>query len=190
MPDKKTFIGLRDYALMLLTLDTGLRPNEALSLTTEDIDLDACCVTVRREVSKTRRMRILPISQTTVKTIKKLINVRHEAWPKDGEVFCSWNGMKFRPNSWCHRLRDYGEHLSVKITAYDLRYTFSIMYLRAGGNPFSLQHTLGHSDMTMTKRYVNMTQSGLKDIHAVASPLNRLLDKGSRVKKISNDQKL
>jgi site-specific recombinase XerD len=32
LPDRDTFSGLRDYTLPLLTLDTGIRPSEALSL--------------------------------------------------------------------------------------------------------------------------------------------------------------
>lgn len=35
LPDKNTFCGIRDYALMLLTLDTGIRPKEAFSLLIE-----------------------------------------------------------------------------------------------------------------------------------------------------------
>jgi len=41
MPDKTTFAGLRDYTMLLLTLDTGIRPKEALSLQVDDINLRA-----------------------------------------------------------------------------------------------------------------------------------------------------
>ncbi len=38
LPDKGTFAGLRDYTLILLTLDCGVRPKEALSLLISDIN--------------------------------------------------------------------------------------------------------------------------------------------------------
>ena len=52
LPDKKTFAGLRDYCLILLTLDTGIRPQEALSLLPKDINLPGLEVTIRKEIAK------------------------------------------------------------------------------------------------------------------------------------------
>ena len=38
LPKRETFAGLRDYCLILLTLDTGIRPTEALSLKPTDLN--------------------------------------------------------------------------------------------------------------------------------------------------------
>ncbi|HFL3236709.1 TPA: hypothetical protein ACG3KH_004146, partial [Clostridioides difficile] len=35
-PDQRTFVGLRDYTLIVLTLDTGIRPSEAMKLIPQD----------------------------------------------------------------------------------------------------------------------------------------------------------
>lgn len=51
IPDKTTFSGLRDYAFLLLTLDTGIRPGEAFLLLPDDFNFKsltfhvaaACC---------------------------------------------------------------------------------------------------------------------------------------------------
>lgn len=48
-PDRTTYVGARDYALILLCLDTGIRPKEAFSLTLDDIHLPALEVYVRPE---------------------------------------------------------------------------------------------------------------------------------------------
>ncbi|NLJ47971.1 MAG: hypothetical protein GX428_00040 [Candidatus Atribacteria bacterium] len=45
LPNKKTFAGLRDYCLILLTLDTGIRPQEGLLLLPKDINLPGLEVT-------------------------------------------------------------------------------------------------------------------------------------------------
>ena len=37
-PDMKTYTGLRDYAMMVLTLDTGIRPSELRQLLPEDFN--------------------------------------------------------------------------------------------------------------------------------------------------------
>lgn len=39
MPDQSTFVGMRDYTLILLTLDTGIRPSEALGLLPDNLNL-------------------------------------------------------------------------------------------------------------------------------------------------------
>lgn len=95
MPDQTTFSGLRDYALLLLQLDTGIRPKEALSLLVSDINLQACEVYVRAENAKTRIARTLPVSHLTAKALHKLISVRpKEDWREDVPVFCTCEGKK------------------------------------------------------------------------------------------------
>jgi integrase len=72
LPNKNTFTGLRDYCLILLTLDTGIRPKEAFNLFPKDINLEGMEITVRKEVSKTNVTRTLPISPLTVIHLKRL----------------------------------------------------------------------------------------------------------------------
>jgi len=184
LPNQKTFAGLRDYCLLILTLETGIRPGEALKLTASDLDLANNMVTVQAGVSKTRRIRYIPISQATVKAIKKLINARHPAWPDNGTIFCNFEGKKLNVNGWYQRIKIYSKKLGIKIRPYDLRHAFSLLYLQNGGNAFSLMHTLGHTNTTMTKRYVNYTNQDLAEVLKVASPLNKLLQQAKRVKKL------
>lgn len=52
LPDTSTFAGIRDYAVLLLTLDTGIRPKEAFSLLPSDINWQALEIYIRSEVAK------------------------------------------------------------------------------------------------------------------------------------------
>lgn len=52
------------------------------------------------------------------------------------------------------------------------RHTFAVLYLRAGGDPFTLQYLLGHSDMTVTRMYVKL--AAVDVIEMYKSPLDRL----------------
>ncbi|GIM30124.1 hypothetical protein CPJCM30710_27900 [Clostridium polyendosporum] len=56
-----TFVGLRDYTVMVLILDTGIRINELLNLKIDDVNLKTGIITVRAEIAKTRASRFLPL---------------------------------------------------------------------------------------------------------------------------------
>lgn len=185
LPDKKTFAGLRDYGLILLTLDTGIRPSEAFSLLEDDINFTAREIYIRQDVSKTRISRTLPVSAITIQTINEIIRARHPQWDKEVPVFCSTEGNYLSRYTWSDRLGLYCKKLGYKIRPYDLRHAFALEFLRNGGNALALQRTLGHTDLSMTKRYVNLTQSDLRNQHTIASPLNLLIKTKSRVRRIT-----
>lgn len=189
LPDQTNFAGLRDYALILLTLDTGIRPKEAFSLIIDNYDLKRLLVTVPMEVAKTRTERHLPILPTTAQALRKLISVRHPEWKNDVPIFCTSEGETMNRHSWNDRMKLYSNQLETKIRPYDLRHSFALMYLRNGGHAFGLQNTLGHTDIQMTKKYVNLTGQDLRSSHTAASPLNTLIPqkKKTRIRKINVD---
>lgn len=184
LPDQRTFAGLRDYALLILTLDTGIRPKEALALRLRDFDFANLLVTIRAEIAKTRVTRVLPISAVTAHSIRRLLKVRHPEWPDDGPVFCNQDGQPLNRASWDRRLRNYSRTLGVTVRPYYLRHSFALYYLRHGGNAFGLQKTLGHTTMTMTRRYVSLTTEDLRDQHNVASPVKALVPQVHRLRNI------
>lgn len=184
LPNKKTYAGLRDYALLLLTLDTGIRPKEAFALLKDDINLRSCEVYIRADVSKTKISRTLPISPMTARVIEKLMDNRHPDWKDDVPVFCTYEGKPFSIYRWNERLQVYSKHLGVHIRPYDLRHTFALYFLRNGGHALALQRMMGHSDLSMTKRYVALTDGDIRQQHDMASPAMRLVQQSKRVRKV------
>jgi site-specific recombinase XerD len=184
LPDTRTFAGLRDYALLLLTLDTGIRPKEAFSLLPQDVNLRGLEVYVRADFAKTKVSRTLPISPVTAEAIRKLLEARHPAWRETTPIFCTSEGTMLSRHTWEKRLRQYGERLGLKIRPYDLRHAFALHYLRNGGHALALQRTLGHTDLTMTKRYVALTQHDLREQHALATPVGKLLPQRARRRRV------
>ncbi|WP_427365673.1 tyrosine-type recombinase/integrase [Candidatus Caldatribacterium saccharofermentans] len=182
LPDRRTFAGLRNYVLILLQIDTGIRPSEALHLLPRDFNLGGMEVTIPPGVAKTKASRTLPLSPVVVQWVRKLLSVRPREWGDEVPVFCSEWGKPLLETSWNYILRDYGRKLGYRITPYDLRHSFAILFLRNGGNVFALQRILGHTDLTMTKRYLALTQRDLREEHGKSTPLHTLVSK--RVRKI------
>jgi len=111
---------------------------------------------------------------------------RHEDWKDTVPVFCSAEGTPLTRHTWGDRLEKYSDQLETKILPYDLRHAFALQFLRNGGHALALQRTLGYTDLTMTKRYVSLTQQDLHEQHAIASPLNTLLPQKHRVRSTKN----
>jgi integrase/recombinase XerD len=62
----------------------------------------------------------------------------------------------------------------VKAYPHRFRHTFAIMFLEAGGDPYTLQYLLGHEDMTVTRMYVKIASRNVSDLYR--SPLDALGD--------------
>ncbi|MFP4481681.1 MAG: tyrosine-type recombinase/integrase [Thermovirgaceae bacterium] len=95
LPDKSSYCGKRDSALMCLSLDTAIRPSEALSLLIEDVDLEDMLVNIRASIAKTRRSRILLFSTETAKSIQGMLMARPKEWGSPF-LFTSHEGKQFR----------------------------------------------------------------------------------------------
>jgi site-specific recombinase XerD len=174
---KDTWNGLRDAALLLLQMDTGIRPGEALSLLASDVSVQGRTVNVRAAIAKTRTSRVLPISDATAAAIDKLLRVRPEEW-KASSLFCTSSGTPLSVRGWYHRLEAACKKVGVpKVSPYDLRHGFALLYLKAGGDAFSLKDIMGHSTMTMTSRYVAFSGDDIQEAHARFSPMNVLCPK-------------
>lgn len=184
LPNQNTFAGLRDYTLILLTLDTGIRPKEALSLSVNDVNTTSLEIYIRSEKAKTRVSRTLPISKPTIKAIRELLMYRPDEWGELTPLFCTYEGKPLNRHTWGDRLEMYSKGLGVHIRPYDLRHAFALEFLRSGANAFLLQKTLGHSDLTMTKRYVALTNQDLRNQHNISSPVNKLLPSVTRIKRL------
>lgn len=180
--DINTYIGFRDYTLISLTLDTGIRPSEACGLELKDLDLEHAELTIRPLVAKTRTQRVLPLSYQTVEILRKFILIRESSWAN--YIFLSIDGKQINTNTWELRINKYSKEIGYKFTPYDLRHTFAIMYLKNGGNVFALQKLLGHTDLSMTKRYVKFVQSDINEQHLIASPINNFIQRTTRIKKL------
>ncbi len=113
LPDRSTFVGLRDHALILFSLDCGARPGESLHLQEKDFNFPGLLVTIPAPVAKTRQPRTIPITVQTALAVQSLLTAHHPLW-KDAPVFCSEEGKTYPVNSWARRMRVYSIRIGAK----------------------------------------------------------------------------
>lgn len=175
--DKHNYTELRDYTIILLMLDTGIRTSELMSICNNDYDPESQSILIRPEVAKTSRSRTLYLSPMTNTALKKFMKVKPTEWEK--WVFPTRDGKQLQANVLGRNFRKYCERAGVKFTPYQLRHSFATLYLENGGDLFTLQKQMGHSDLQMTKRYTDISDKLLVECHSSYSPIS-LLQNGSR----------
>jgi len=181
-PKRRSYTGLRDYAMMILMVDTGLRIGEMTSLIRGDFDLNYRQIEVRAEIAKNRRSRIVPISRTTVEVLQELfayVNIGED--DVDEFVFLTQYGERYYGDTFAKMLKQYAKRASIQINArvspHTFRHYFAVKFLRNGGEPFALMKILGHRDFSMTQRYVQYASAHIKDAHDKASPVESIVNR-------------
>ncbi len=149
---------VRDRALFLLLLRTGIRIGEALGLKLNDLDIKGRKVHLY-EGEKNSMGRVVYLSDDALFAIKLWLRRRD----KNKEFV-------FYGNSNGHLCYSTGRGLFVKYlkragldqkgyTVHCLRHTFASELLNAGMRLECLQQLLGHQDIEVTRRYARLTDT-------------------------------
>ncbi|WP_141500982.1 tyrosine-type recombinase/integrase [Paenibacillus luteus] len=183
-PNKRVYTGHRDYCMMLLLVDGGLRVKELTSLKISDIDFKLRQVTVRAEVSKTKTTRVIPLSQLTIKELEKLISYMNVE--ENDYLWLTQFGNRYFGDTFAKMLKLYAKRVGVtgaRVSPHTFRHYMAVKFLRGGGDPIALARILGHTSLNMTQVYVRFTGTDLREQHDKASPVTSLLDKGNEKKR-------
>ena len=178
--DKHNYTELRDYNIVLLILDTGIRTSELMALRDDDFDPNTQSIFIRPEVAKTSRSRTLYLSPMTNSSLKKFLKVKPAEW--EHWIFPTRDGMQLKANVLGRNFRKYCKRSGVKFTPYQIRHSFATFYLENGGDLFTLQRQMGHTDLQMTKRYTEISDKLLVECHKNYSPIGLLQSSTRKVK--------
>lgn len=169
----------RDEAIILLLLDTGLRASELVGLHLRDVDINTRSCTV---TGKGNKRRTVYFGRPTAKALYQYL--RQQPREADAPLFTADRGTRAGEALTRYGLLQLIERLGKKAgieamqcSPHVFRHTFSLCFLQAGGNVFSLQQLLGHTSLQMTNRYVALAQGDLQEQHRQFAPSDRLKQK-------------
>ena len=167
-----SFTDIRDRAVILFLLDTGVRANELISIDISDIRLSAGSVLIR--VTKNKKTRTVYMGKKCRKAVRDYLkgipaNPRGGAWLSRGYTRLGYDGLRAIIT---RRSRLAGV---PPPQLHSFRRAFAINMLRAGVDIYSLQELMGHSSLQMLQRYLKLVNSDLRIAHAIGSPVDRLL---------------
>ena len=162
----------RDYAILMLFLNCGIRRSELVGLNLTDVYEDRI-----RVVGKGNKERFVYFGSACRKAIDAYLPVRHKQVLTDNRaLFGSRNG---------NRVSTDAVHALVKkaflkagldatqFSAHKLRHTAATMMLSGGVDVKTVQEVLGHENLNTTQIYTHIENTELK-IAAEANPLSKL----------------
>jgi len=172
--DQSTFFGLRNHLIMCILFSTGMRKGELLNLKMHDINVTLDMIKV---IGKGSKERLVPIGRTLRRVMLVYIELRRE-YLRD--TLCEYFivSQKKRQltasgiNTIFKQMKDGLGWKGERISAHTLRHTFCKTFLLNNGDLFSLQRIVGHSDLRMTRKYVELNDREIKIQYAKANPLD------------------
>lgn len=171
---KYSYAGVRDYTMILLMADTGIRPAEVVRLREDHLNLARSCIVLTKDITKTKRERVTPISDGIKSSLIKFGKITKSQFSEREYLFLTEQGEKMETYVLRSNMKRYSEKAGVKITPYQLRHFFGTEYLRHDGNLLYLQKVMGHSKLDTTKKYIEITEEDLLRSHQMVSPVKGL----------------
>ncbi len=168
--DGKDWLRLRDRALVLLLLDTGMRIHEAHKLTVGDAQQN--CLLIR---GKGGKQRVVFLSAEVRLALTRYL--RACPYPlTDADPL--WHGLygALTRHGLLEAIQKIGKRagLPYHLGAHAFRRTFATWSLRNGIDLEQLRQLMGHSDYGVLRQYLSLVEADLKQAHAQHSPLRHL----------------
>jgi len=159
MPNQKAPTGLRNYAMLCIYLNLGLRVSEALNLKVDDLDWISGKVDVR--AGKGNRDRVLWLTDRDLDTLKRWCAVR----PCDSShLFCTLAGGRMNDRYVREFVKRYALKAGIKkgVHPHTLRHSFATDLLRDSKNIRLVQKALGHVSISTTMLYTHIVDEQLE----------------------------
>ncbi|HEV8697983.1 MAG TPA: tyrosine-type recombinase/integrase, partial [Candidatus Limnocylindrales bacterium] len=163
---------VRDRAILLLLLDTGLRVSEAAGISVGDLRADASI----KVMGKGAKERIVPVGTSTRQAIGRYI-AQSKPGSADEPLIVNQSGERLALTGIQQLLTRLRARAGVgaRCNPHTFRHTFARNYLLNGGDVFTLQRILGHTSLEMVRRHVALADGDVALRHRAASPADRLM---------------
>jgi integrase/recombinase XerD len=186
--DLKTNEGFRNYVLLLVLLDTGMRVSELCGLRVEDVHVSGSGGAYVRVFGKGRKEREIGLHPAVGKLVWKYMHrYRQPADPDEVGLFIGRYGKPLQTEgvrTLLDRVKKDSGIEGVRVSAHTFRHTFAKFYLQRGGELFKLSREMGHSTVQVTEIYLkDYRSSEARREHSSYSPIAEIKSLGKNNKR-------
>ena len=173
--DRSYFSEHRDYMMIMLMLDSGMRLGECSTLLVTDLELHRKRINLRAEETKGRRERTVFFSPKTEKALRSWLQFKDRYVESDYLFPVKEHGGSIGVGNFEGNFRKYIARtgLSEEYTPHCLRNNFAKRCLMNGMDIYTLSKILGHSSVTVTEQaYLDINDDDMSKRYQAYSPLN------------------
>ena len=168
----ETAFDYRNKAMLEVMYATGLRVSELVNLELNNVNLDEGYV---RCFGKGNKERIVPLGEIALKYLKIYIDDYRDSLKKRylcDKIFLNNHGKGITRQGFFIILKEIAEEkgLNKNITPHMLRHSFATHLLNNGADLRSIQVMLGHSNLSTTQIYTNVSNEVLKENYELYHP--------------------
>src|SRR3954453_8287116 len=151
----------RDYAVLQVFLQTGIRVSELANLTISNIDFIKPSITVRGKGSVERE---IALEKKGIHALKSYLAIRGESVSR--RVFLNYQGEPISERGIRKLVVKYRQEAGItkKASCYTLRHTFATYKAEKGVSAYQLQQWLGHANLNTTQIYVHLGKQNARKI--------------------------
>lgn len=175
--DKSYFPESRDFAVILLILDTGMRLGECLSLLTDAVNITERTIQIPAEATKGRKSRTVFFSVKSAKMLQRWLRFK-DRYIETGYLFpTKATGLPVAIGTFETNFRNYIHRAGIEkdVSPHALRNNFAKRCLMAGMDIYTLSRILGHSSVTVTeKAYLDLTDNDIRRRYQYFSPIENM----------------
>lgn len=162
---------LRDKAMMELLYATGIRVSELISLELADVNLQLEYVTCKDE----HKERTVPFGTTAKRALELYLEKSRPQLVEDADcrlLFTNCSGEPMSRQGFWKIVKYYGKQAGIagEITPHTLRHSFAAHLLGNGADLKSVQELMGHSDISTTQVYMQLSDRKIREVYKKAHP--------------------
>lgn len=170
-PSKDNPKGLRDRAMLELLYATGIRVSELISLKLSDLNMKADYMVCR----DSNKERVIPFGTVAKDAVKSYLKNGRPSLVQDENIdllFTNCSGTPMSRQGFWKLIKGYGKMagIQIELTPHTLRHSFAAHLVSNGADLHSVQEMLGHSDISTTQIYAQMSHSKLQQEYRKAHP--------------------
>lgn len=170
----RDFISVRNYCIVALMIDSGLRLNEVVTIRRDKIHIAEGYAIVN---GKGNKERFVPLGLNSKRALLRYCAIVPNK-EKETPLFVKDTLIPIKESTVKQLFRKLKSRSGIpRLYPHLLRHTFATRYIERGGDIYSLQSILGHTSLEMVKKYVHLIPSKTVVNFAVLSPLDNALKK-------------
>lgn len=174
--DLSYFAEHRDYTIIMLMLDTGMRVGECLKIKLEEIDMVERTIYLPAENTKGRKSRYVFFSKKMLQILQRWLRFK-DRYSESNLLFHIKQGTELEVGSFESNMRKHLDRAGIEkeYSPHALRNNFAKRCIMSGMDLYTLSRILGHSSVTVTeKAYLDLTDRDLRQRYQNFSPLENM----------------